>query len=315
MAPLSHDLAGVVLPHDHLNGAGDTVDEKMEVDNFAHAGKVLAEIWSGTVIDGHPTIAEYIEPRDHDEPIIKDQAWRTAHVRESQYMLQIVKCADRTCCDEPRSSYFCVVRNRFIPPPLPLLQTDDGLVCRPDEVNSRFPSLFVQLILDSDVLSPGAMKRHAKHVPYDFACPSLHGELQKRTCDKCGLYHASIKSNKSHQRQRTGAAAANAPANATTNAPANAPANAPRIRPQRVAARRQRELMCVIAGEYEWLDDDEVDLRDIPRNIPQAIAEPGTPLLPPDAREPAWQDDVWRVVLASDIVYNYNYALFCSDYK
>ena len=44
MAPLSHDLAGVVLPHDtfgsHLNNKNETVDKELEMKNFAKAGEV-----------------------------------------------------------------------------------------------------------------------------------------------------------------------------------------------------------------------------------------------------------------------------------
>ncbi|CAB3979549.1 Hypothetical predicted protein [Paramuricea clavata] len=57
MAPLSHDLAGVVLPHDtygtHLSARNETVDKELEVKNFAKAGETLAEIWGKTVIDGY----------------------------------------------------------------------------------------------------------------------------------------------------------------------------------------------------------------------------------------------------------------------
>ena len=48
MAPLSRDLAGVVLPHEnfgsHLNSAGKTIDEELERRNFQHAGETLAEV-------------------------------------------------------------------------------------------------------------------------------------------------------------------------------------------------------------------------------------------------------------------------------
>jgi hypothetical protein len=45
MAPLSHDLAGIILPFDHfgshLNSRGETTDKVMEKANFAKAGEVL----------------------------------------------------------------------------------------------------------------------------------------------------------------------------------------------------------------------------------------------------------------------------------
>ena len=48
MAPLSKELAGVVLPHDHygshLDTAGKTVDPELERQNFQHAGETLAEV-------------------------------------------------------------------------------------------------------------------------------------------------------------------------------------------------------------------------------------------------------------------------------
>ena len=57
MAPLSHDLSGLLLPHDHfgshLDGSGKTVDSALEKKNFEKAGQVLAEVWSSTVIDGY----------------------------------------------------------------------------------------------------------------------------------------------------------------------------------------------------------------------------------------------------------------------
>ena len=78
MVPLSHDLAGVVLPHNsfgnHLNSQNQTVDKELEVKKFAKAGEELAEIWSQTVIDGGDTVAEYIRPETNEIPVIeKDQ--------------------------------------------------------------------------------------------------------------------------------------------------------------------------------------------------------------------------------------------------
>lgn len=48
MAPLSKELAGVVLPHDHygshLDAGGKTVDPNLERLNFQKAGETLAEV-------------------------------------------------------------------------------------------------------------------------------------------------------------------------------------------------------------------------------------------------------------------------------
>ena len=66
MAPLSHDLAGLILPHDyygsHLNDSGVTTNIELEKLNFRKAGQILAERWNQSVIDGFPCVAQYINP-------------------------------------------------------------------------------------------------------------------------------------------------------------------------------------------------------------------------------------------------------------
>ena len=61
MVKFSQDLSDVLLPHDpfgtYLNSQGKTVNTDLERKNVAYAGKLLAEIWSDTVIDGHPTVS------------------------------------------------------------------------------------------------------------------------------------------------------------------------------------------------------------------------------------------------------------------
>ena len=80
--------------------------------NFAKAGEVLAEIWSKTVIDNYPTVAEYINPSDEVFITAKDQEWMAKHVRESQYLLQIVKCSNTSCCGT-RSSLFSYLMGSY----------------------------------------------------------------------------------------------------------------------------------------------------------------------------------------------------------
>ena len=57
MVQLSHDISGIILPHDyfgnHLNASGKTKDINLEERNFFKAAEVLAEVWLNTVIDGH----------------------------------------------------------------------------------------------------------------------------------------------------------------------------------------------------------------------------------------------------------------------
>ena len=62
MAPLSKELAGIVLPHDtfgtHLDAKGVTVDPEKELENFKKAGETLAEIWSQMTVDEYPVSAQ-----------------------------------------------------------------------------------------------------------------------------------------------------------------------------------------------------------------------------------------------------------------
>ena len=136
MAPLSKELPGLILPHDkygsHLNDQGLTIDTDLEKKNFAFARSTLAEIWSQTVVDSHPIVAEYIDPELSElKPETlqsKDPIWFAAHVRTSQYFTQIVKCNNTSCCSKPRSSYLTFMPERFLAPPIPIVQTElDGL--------------------------------------------------------------------------------------------------------------------------------------------------------------------------------------------
>ena len=288
MAPLSHDLAGVVLPPDHfgnhLNSAGETVDEDLEEENFAHAGKILADIWSKTVIDGHPTIAEYIDPTEEAPQMIeRSQAWYANHVQESQYFLQIVKCLDSSCCDPPRNSFFVLIKDRFLQPPLPLVQTSDGLKCSLDDCHVSYPSLFVNMALDKSVLPSRALKKFPKGLPYEFACPTVQNILPKRICSKCGKYFASLKSLKSH-----------AASCSSGSRDATSVVSRDLVRPQRLAAKRQRELMCVLrymeTEELEWHDENEVDTSGL-QIPPECAVKSGSPIIPLEARQPPWQED------------------------
>ena len=95
MAPLSYELSGLILPHDtygtHLDSANKCIDTELEKKNFAKAGETLAEVWSNMDIDKHPVFAEYKHPGDETTmPDIVDPVWYMNHVRESQYLLQVI---------------------------------------------------------------------------------------------------------------------------------------------------------------------------------------------------------------------------------
>ena len=50
MAPLSRELCGIIFDYQHygchLNSKKETVDLELEKQNFAYAGKALADLWN-----------------------------------------------------------------------------------------------------------------------------------------------------------------------------------------------------------------------------------------------------------------------------
>ena len=148
MAPLSKMLSGIILPLDvygsHLDSSNKTVDEDLERKNFKAAGEVLAEVWSETTIDEFPVVARFQEPGSIVSLATVDPAWSAAHVRQSRYLLQIVKCNKRSCCSAPRVQYELVLGGRFLPPPIPLERKPDGPKV---DSSGKFGSLFQNVCL------------------------------------------------------------------------------------------------------------------------------------------------------------------------
>ena len=91
MAPLSHDLPGIILQHDsygnHLDESGKTVDLDLEKQNFFKAVKVLSDIWSRTVIDGHLVDSQALPQGQEFLPSTLDAKWVADHVRQTRYTL------------------------------------------------------------------------------------------------------------------------------------------------------------------------------------------------------------------------------------
>jgi len=158
MAPLSRELAELILDHDHfgshLDQAGRTTDLDLKKKIFCYAWNLLAQLWSAIVVDCYPTIAVYVDPdrgtlTSENLEKIPDKRWFAEHIMSSQYFTQVGNCASPVCCSASRSSYFALIPSHFLAAPIPLFQTIDGLKV-PD--NSKFnspkiPSLFVTLHL------------------------------------------------------------------------------------------------------------------------------------------------------------------------
>lgn len=207
MAPLSHQLAGVVLPHDtfgsHLDSSGRTTDANLELRNFTSAGEFLASIWSSTIIEGEPVMSVYVHPSEtaeQDDSPSLSRDWYDKHVRESQYFLQVVKCGDLQCCSKLRSGIGSVLPTGFFPPPCIIEQKESSLTapspCAIPSKDAQFCTLFVRLALKVPVPYEG------RQLPYDLYCPSLFGNTEKRICSICGLYFASAKNLRPHRKSR-----------------------------------------------------------------------------------------------------------------
>ena len=184
MAPLSHALSGVVLPHDsfgsHLNSKAETVDVDLEKKNFQKAGEVLCELWNDMTIDGYDVQASYRNPdddvRSFDEP---SAAWLENHCLISKYSLQISKCNNRDCCSEPRSNIHELINGQFVPGPKLLSRDSSGKI----DVNStesikyktRYTSLSETIAFASSLKPKGY---ELIEIPYDFYCPSVQQRLK-----------------------------------------------------------------------------------------------------------------------------------------
>jgi hypothetical protein len=231
MAPLSRYLAGIILPYDtfgsHLNSQGQTINEEMEKKNFQKAGEILAEVWSEAVIDKFPVVAEWRGGLTLPSAEMPSHEWLATHVRSSQYFLQIVKCSNAECCAPMVSALKSVLPNGFLPAPLSVTNTD-GL--KIDEVSGTFLPLLQRL---SVRLAPVNGFDDLECLPYDFCCPTAKSYITNRTCSICKLYFSSNAMVAEHKRKLH---------------PRIKTSIVPRCRPVRIAARRQRELMAIIAA-------------------------------------------------------------------
>ena len=197
MAPLSKDAAGIVLPFDtfgtHLNSSNKTIDEELEKKIFEAAGKILASVWSESIIDNFPVVAEYQSPGKTVEFKSVDQIWIDKHVRQSRYLLQIVKCKNLKCCKVSRTNYETIIGGRFLPAPVPVKRTTKGPVVH---TGGSFGSLWQNINL----------ARVTNTKVFDTFCPKMNHikhhtgktELQRRICSRCNIYYPTLAALKPH---------------------------------------------------------------------------------------------------------------------
>lgn len=285
MAPLSHQLSGLVLPHDsfgnHLDNNCKTIDPDLELKNFANAGNILADIWSSIVIDKEPVVAKYKEPivdDDTSEFHTWTQDWYCRHVRESQYFLQVRKCTDVKCCGTLRSNLRTILHDGFLPPPIPLKQSPNLSIPNNDDADEHeFCPIFIQLSL-----SMTAMDSRFRVMPYDLYCPTVKESLVDRCCDVCGLYFASKKSNNIHKKEIHGKASA----------------RTDKIQPLYILRRREGETLCVVENcgftNAEWLDDDDIDIETLSEASSESTEASTFPVINSihDWMQSNWTEDV-----------------------
>ena len=165
MHPLSLSMAGVILPHDtfgtHLDNQGKTVNFELEKDNFAAAGKVLAEVFSNIKIDGHEVQARYVSGPPNIQ-LMADPGgkYRDRHVLETQYLTAVLSCDDRTCCPPTRNCISSFFPGRRIPALIPIIKTEIGPVAMEltPNINKKkleFLDVFTRIVLENKLMPEG----------------------------------------------------------------------------------------------------------------------------------------------------------------
>ena len=200
MAKLSHDLSGIILPHDtygkHLNESGKTIDPKLEEKNFFAASEALSDVWSNTIIDKYPVDCQPIKKGSEFVPEEPSAKWLSDHVLQTRYGLQIVKCLDRKCCEEFKTNWNEIFPNRFIPPPAVYKFGPTGKEIVEPSIyfanisnhSLKFAPLNERLITKlKSKESEKSKKGVSRPMPFDSYCPSMESKLDQCICPKCGL--------------------------------------------------------------------------------------------------------------------------------
>ena len=183
----------------HLDAANKTIIVNLEIRNFEAADKILAEIWSESIIVNRPVGASYkstLEKEHHEVVCHKSEEWKAQHVRQSQYMLQMIKCSDSFCCKTWRTNYSMFFPRRFLPAPVPILTSDNDLKIDPKKGSFRSLLQFFYFAstwkLDTcyNEYCPPLQERNAKN----------ERVIDRQTYKNCSLYHSTIATMKKRKR-------------------------------------------------------------------------------------------------------------------
>ncbi|KAJ8680486.1 hypothetical protein QAD02_016273 [Eretmocerus hayati] len=166
----------------------------------------LAQVWSDISIDDYPVVAVHAgETSVADEPEEVDMDWYDVHVRESQYLLQVVKCNDRDCCGDLGCSlkYILPQSDDVLPPPFLLRRSKDGILEIPTREDTNSNDSFCDLFLKQSIgLRP--FTTTASPVSYDYYCPSVRNRITGHLCQLCGAYFGSKKRKELHSKYKHG---------------------------------------------------------------------------------------------------------------
>ena len=121
------------------------------------------------------------------------EEWKSKHVRTTQYCLQIVKCENKTCCLPFRSGYLTVVKERFLPPPVPVVQTRNYLKWVLDDKGATYLTLHQNQAMKDQLRPAATLRKYPGEVLYDFSNPAVKEDITKKRIYKfCGLYFGAI---------------------------------------------------------------------------------------------------------------------------
>ena len=206
MAPLSHDLAGLILPHDtfgtHLDSKGNTTDLDLEKKSFEAAGQALSEVWSKTVINDFKVDCKNMPIGCQFEPEEPDLDFVSRHALQTRYGLQVVKCLNPNCCEPFKTNWMSIVKSQFLPSPAVYEFGSNGLkAVEPSECIKNLRQYTFAILkerLFSNLL-PSEVEQFIRP-PYDLYCPSMQDKLEIYICSTCGKYLPSEAAKKRHEK-------------------------------------------------------------------------------------------------------------------
>ena len=178
---------------------------------------VVSEIWSERLIDNYPVTCKPVDIGSKFIPKEPEAKWIARHVVQSRYNVQIVKCLDRTCCEEFKTNWNQVFPLRFIPPTIPCTFGSKGLEVveiseykedlKLEKPKFRFATLQQRLV--HNLTSSEARKSQTgikRPPPFDAYCPSMmaNNYIDKCVCPDCGSCWPSAAAKDRHRKAHKG---------------------------------------------------------------------------------------------------------------